>query len=390
MRPGAAAAAMPRMDLTLTEEQRQIAQAVEDLLAHESHSAAVRCAAFEGGGFDRALWRQVAALGACGVHLPQAQGGLALGVTELVLAAEAFGRRLACVPWFESVALAGTLLAEAHTAEAQTRAAAAGWLRRVASGEAVATMDIGLVADAPVRARRAGGGWVLDGRLPAVPAALAADLLLLQAAGDDGALLLALTLDAPGVQRRARPNHDATRPLAEVRLAAVAVAEGDCLASGDGVAALVERALDVAAVALAAEQVGVAHQCLDLTVAYLQQRVQFGRPLATFQGLKHRCSQMMVAVELARSAVLGAARGIDGRPDAPTRMRLAAMARCAADHAAQFCTQEAIQLHGGVGFTWDFDPQLYFKRAQAAHAWLGAPAAWRERVAAVLLDGEPA
>ncbi len=392
---GAAAAAMPTMDLTLTEEQRQIAQAVEDLLARESDSAAVRRAAFEGGGFDRALWRHVAALGACGVHLPTAHGGLGLGVTELVLAAEALGRRLACVPWFESVALAGTLLAEAHTAEApaaeaQTRAAAARWLRRVASGEAVATMDIGLVADAPVRARRAGGGWVLDGRLPAVPAALAADLLLLQAAGDDGALLLALTLDAPGVQRRARPNHDATRPLAEVRLAAVAVAEGDCLASGDGAAALVERAVDVAAVALAAEQVGVAQQCLDLTVAYLQQRVQFGRPLATFQALKHRCSQMMVAVELARSAVVGAARGIDDRVDAPTRMRLAAMARCAADHAAQFCTQEAIQLHGGVGFTWDFDPQLCFKRAQAAHAWLGTPAAWRERVAAVLLDGEPA
>jgi alkylation response protein AidB-like acyl-CoA dehydrogenase len=376
---------MPTMDLTLSEEQRQIAQAVEDLLAQESGSAAVRRAAFDGDGFDRALWRQVAALGACGVHLPEAHGGLGLGVTELVLAAEAFGRRLACIPWFESVALAGTALGEAPA-----QPAAARWLPRIASGEAVATMDIGLVADAPVRARRAAGGWLLDGRLPAVPAALAADLLLLPAAGDDGALVVAIALDAPGVQRRARPNHDATRPLAEVRLAAVAAGESDCVARGDAAQALVERVGGVGAVALAAEQVGVAQQCLDLTVAYLQQRVQFGRPLATFQALKHRCSQMMVAVELARSAVLGAARGIDDRPDAPTLLRLAAMARNAADHAAQFCTQEAIQLHGGAGFTWDFDPQLYFKRAQAARAWLGTPAAWRERVAAALLDGEPA
>ncbi len=142
----------------------------------------------------------------------------------------------------------------------------------------------------------------------------------------------------------------------------------------------------VGALALAAEQVGVAQQCLDLSVAYLQQRVQFGRALAGFQALKHRCAQMMVAVELARSAVYGAARGIDAGVDAHGLLRLAAMARCQADAAAQYCAQEAIQLHGGVGFTWDYDPQMYFKRAQAARAWLGPPSAWRERVAADWFD----
>ncbi|MEI2790157.1 MAG: acyl-CoA dehydrogenase family protein [Steroidobacteraceae bacterium] len=121
---------------------------------------------------------------------------------------------------------------------------------------------------------------------------------------------------------------------------------------------------------------------MDLTVAYLGQRVQFGKPLATFQALKHRCAQMMVAVELARSAVLG--RGARVRRPARRglrRLRLATMARSLADDAAQTCTQEAIQLHGGVGFTWEYDPHLYFKRAQAARCWLGTPGEWRERLA---------
>lgn len=376
-----AAAAMPTVDLTLSAEQRQIAQAVEDLLAREGDARAMRGAAFAAAGFDRALWRHVAELGACGVHLPPECGGLGLGVSELVLVAEALGRRLACVPWLESTVLAGTALGAAPQAPA-----AAHWLPRMASGAAIATLDIGLQDSEPVRARRSGNAWVLHGRLPAVPAALAADLLLLPAASDDGPRLWALALDAPGVLRRARATHDATRPVAEVQLATVEVAKADCVARGAAVTAVIEHVTALAAVVLAAEQVGVAQQCLDLTVAYLQQRVQFGRPLATFQALKHRSAQMMVAVELARSAVRGAARAFDAGVDNRSRPQLAAMARCQADEAAQFCTQEAIQLHGGVGFTWDYDPQLYFKRAQAARGWLGTPAVWRERVAAALLD----
>ena len=137
---------------------------------------------------------------------------------------------------------------------------------------------------------------------------------------------------------------------------------------------------------LAAEQVGVAQQCLDLSVAHLQQRVQFGRPLAGFQALKHRCAQMMVSIELARSAVLGAARDLDAGCDARRLLEHAAMARTVADDAARFCTHEAIQLHGGVGFTWEYDPQLYFKRAQAARCWFGMPPRWRAHHAALLLD----
>jgi alkylation response protein AidB-like acyl-CoA dehydrogenase len=368
------------MDLRLTEEQRQIADSVEDLLANASDSARMRRAAHECGGFDPALWQQVAELGACGVHIPEEYGGLGLGATELVLAAEAFGRRLACVPWLESVVLSGTTILNAGGASAER------WLPSIASGEQIVAFDIGLLRDGPFKVRRVAQGWQLDGVLPAVPAAMAAQWLLLPALDDGQPLLLAVALDAPGVSRRPRSNNDATRPVAEVTLQGVKVPEADCLARGAAAELALDRSRMLAAVVLASEQVGVAQQCLDLTVAYLGQRVQFGKVLATFQALKHRCAYMMVAVELARSAVLGAARQLDGGLDDRGMLRAATMARTLADDAAQYCSQEAIQLHGGVGFTWEYDPHLYFKRAQAARNWLGTPAQWRERLAAALLD----
>ncbi len=369
------------MDLRLSEEQRQIADSVEELLANASDSTRMRRAAFEGGGFDPALWQQVAELGACGLHIPEAHGGLGLGVTELVLVAEAFGRRLACVPWLESVALAGTTILSVGD-----EAVAARWLPALASGEEIFTLDIGLLEGAPPEARREDAGWRLDGVLPAVPAAMAARWLLLPAQSEQGRLLLAVALDAAGVTRRPRASHDATRPVAEVRLQGVRVPDAGCLARGAAVDRALERGRRLAAVVLASELVGMAQQCLDLTVAYLGDRVQFGKPLATFQALKHRCALMMVAVEFARSAVLGAAREFDEQPAEGRTLRLATMARCLADDAAQYCTQEAIQLHGGVGFTWEYDPHLYFKRAQAARSWLGNPAEWRARLAVALFD----
>ncbi len=370
------------MDLRLSDEQRQIAEAIEELLANASDSAHMRQAAFESGGFDPALWQQVRELGACGVHIPEELGGLGLGVTELALVAEAFGRRLACVPWLESVVVAGSTILSIGD-----EAVASRWLPSVASGEEILTVDIGLLRGAPPLAVRVvDDGWRIDGTLPAVPAAMAAQWLLLPVQGDEEQLLLAVALDSPGVGRRARANHDATRPVAEVSLQDAFVPAGDCLARGAAVEQALGSGRRLAAVALASELVGVAQQCLDLTVAYLEQRVQFGRPLATFQALKHRCATMMVKVELARSAVLGAAREQDARSTADRMLRFAAMARSLADDAAQYCAQEAIQLHGGVGFTWEYDPQLYFKRAQATRSWLGTPAEWHEDVAALLLD----
>lgn len=369
------------MDLRLSEEQRQIAESIEDLLANASDSGSMRRAAFQDDGFDPGLWAQVAELGACGLHLPEAHGGLGLGVTELVLVAEACGRRLACIPWFESVVLAGTTILATGNEAAKVR-----WLPSLATGAAIFTLDIGLLRREPVAATRADAAWRLQGRLPAVPAAMTAQRLLVPVSDGTERLLLAVATDAAGLFRRGRQNHDATRPVAEVRLEGVLVPDDDCLARGPAVDRALEASREIGTIVLASELVGLAQQCLDVTVAYLAQRVQFGRPLATFQALKHRCAQMMVAVELARSAVLGAAREFDGQADDRRRLRLATMARTLAEDAAQYCSQEAIQLHGGVGFTWEYDLHLYFKRAQAACSWLGTAAEWRERLAATLLD----
>lgn len=368
------------MDLRLTEEQRQIAQSAEQLLARMSDSARMRRVAFTGDGFDAELWAQLGELGACGLHLPEVHGGLGLGVTELALISEALGRHLACVPWFESVVLAGTTILAIGD-----EGIAARWLPALASGECLLTLDIGMLEGAPLQVRREAAGWRLDGVLPAVPAALAAHWLLLPVQAEEEPLLLAVALDAVGVSRCPRSNYDATRPVAEVRLHDVLVRGTESLGRGAAVEQALEHGRRLASVVLASEQVGVAQRCLDMTVAYLGTRVQFGKPLATFQALKHRCATMMVAVEQARSAVLGAASGFDDRPDEKRMLRLAAMACSLADDAARYCTQEAIQLHGGVGFTWEYDPHLYFKRAQAAHAWLAA-SVWRERLAVALLD----
>ena len=179
---------------------------------------------------------------------------------------------------------------------------------------------------------------------------------------------------------------DATRRLAEVRLAGVRLAPDALIAEGARVTEGLTRTAALAAIALAAEQLGGAQQCLDMTLAYISERVQFGRQIASFQAVKHRCALMMVQIEAARSAVYGAACVAASAPPTDALVMESACAKTLASEAFFFCAQEAIQLHGGVGFTWEYDPHLYFKRAQSSGAWLGAPDALRERVAAAMLD----
>ncbi|WP_232232559.1 acyl-CoA dehydrogenase family protein [Cupriavidus sp. amp6] len=174
---------------------------------------------------------------------------------------------------------------------------------------------------------------------------------------------------------------DRTRPLASLRLDGLVVPASACLARGDNAAQGMARAWWHGKLMLAAEQLGAAQQCLDLTVAYASERIQFGRAIASFQAVKHRCAQMMVLVEAARSAVYGAAQAWEAAAMSDARLEIAA-ASVAADDALRFSAQEAIQLHGGVGFTWEYDPQLYFKRAQAASQWLGGAGAALAYIAA--------
>lgn len=384
--------------MRLTSEQQQIADSAADLLGRQADSAAVR-AAIAQGGFDPGLWQQLAGLGWCGVQLPETCGGLGLGLAELCVLAEALGRHLAPVPWFETAVLAGQALAASAGATGAACGAPqlAAWLQGLAEGRCRATLSLGddgpcwTGRHAALRATATPAGWQLDGLSPPLPGAAVADLWLLTASTVQGeALLLGVPHDAAGASVQPVANHDLTRPLARVRLAGVAVPGQACLARGPAVDALLQAVQQRAAIVLAAEQVGLAQRSLDLAVAYTGERVQFGQPVARFQAVKHRCAQTLVAVALARSAVLGAAAAVDGGARGAGLLRQAAMARCLATEAARIATQELIQLQGGMGFTWASDAHLYFKRAQAGSQWLGPAGAWLDRVADAIASGDEA
>ena len=399
------------MELSLSLEQEMIRDTAREFLDARSDSAAVRRvvdAETLSARHDPELWGEVAELGWCGIALPEEAGGAGLGAPELVLLMEQMGRCLACVPYWSSVCLAAPALQWGLSqAQAQVR------LEPLALGatRAALVLPAWTAPDAagqlspealPVWAEAGEGGFVLHGRVDQVFDAVGADWLLVPARIHDGAGGLALfLLDAaalaenPHVSVQPLDTLDRTRAIASVVFDALPVDAGGCLARGQEVARGMGAALWHGTLMLAAEQLGGAQQCLDLTVAYAAERIQFGRAIASFQAVKHRCAQMMVMTEAARSAIHGAAHAWQAATAAGDEaageavMRAAcldiAAARLAADEAFAFCTQEAIQLHGGVGFTWEYDPQLYFKRAQAAASWLGGTAAALDCIAEALV-----
>ncbi|MFM0175036.1 acyl-CoA dehydrogenase family protein [Paraburkholderia sediminicola] len=385
------------MNLALSEEQIMIRDAAAGVLAERSASAAVRHAIEQCAGHDDALWRTLAGeLGWCALTVPEASGGAGLGATELVLMMEQMGRRLACVPYFGTVCLAATALAQCDTEAARER------LARIACGESCATLalplsagfDFGDARSALPYAEETAGGYRLSGTLEQVVDGASADLLLVPARIANEAQTVALFelrgADIAGLTRTPLVTLDATHPLARLDLRAVEVPRSALLARGRHAERALSRTAWFAALSLAAEQVGGAQQCLDLTLAYTAERVQFGRAIASFQAVKHRCAQMMVEIEASRSVVLGAAQAWDRAAAASVEhddtLADIAAAKAAANDAFRFCAQEAIQLHGGVGFTWEYDPQLYFKRAQAAGAMFGTTSQMLSFIAQHVMD----
>ncbi|RQS44643.1 acyl-CoA dehydrogenase family protein [Burkholderia sp. Bp8990] len=383
------------MDLALTDEQAMIRDAAADVLAERSASADVRRAIEQAAGRDDALWAALAGeLGWNALALPEAAGGMGLGAVEQTLLMEQLGRRVACVPYFSTACLAATALAGCDTP------GATGWLAKLAEGACSATLALPLELPAgagqlPVVAEEAAGGYALSGTIEQVIDGARADLLMIPARiANEGQAIGVFAIDVAtvsGLSVTPLDTLDATRPIARVVLDEARVSRDALFASGAAAAKLLERTAWFAALALAAEQLGGAQQCLDLTLDYTGQRVQFGRAIASFQAVKHRCAQMMVLIESARSAVLGAAHAWDaeagsGTPGAALRADVAA-AKAAANDAYVFCAQEAIQLHGGVGFTWEYDPHLYFKRAQASGAQFGSTPQLLEWIASQAIDG---
>jgi alkylation response protein AidB-like acyl-CoA dehydrogenase len=389
------------MDLRLSEEQTVLRETALAFLGEAFGPDRLRDAMGSPLGYDPALWQRIATeLGWPSLHLPESVGGLGLGHVDLALLLEVTGETLLCAPLFSTVALAANTLLAVGGAEAERDRLAA-----IAEGRLTATLALAERAgrwDASgveTTATRDGDGWRLEGRKCWVVDGASAELLLVVARapgsrGEAGLGVFAVAKETAGLECEAVPTMDATRRLAEIELRGVRVGPEGVVGEPEAAGPGLRRALDLAAIALAAEQLGGAQRCLDLAVAHACERRQFGRPIGSFQAIQHTCADMYVAVEAARSAVYHAAcladEGVDRSVDAaavsseraPDDLSThAALCQAWCSEVYFQCAADCIQVHGGVGFTWEYDPHLHLKRARASESWLGEPAHHRERIA---------
>ena len=347
------------MDFALTEEQKMIADTARVFFTENATSERTR-AAMAAGGLDAATWRAYCEeLGFGGLGMPEAFGGAGLGMVEFATVAEAAGAQVAAIPLLGQAMAIAAILAGGDTAQKER------WLGPIAGGEKVAVVAEAGSADF--------AGDRLTAQLEHVPHGAVADLFLVL--GAENAWIVETA--AAGVTITAHTSMDQTRPLAGVRIeASTAVPLADAAAA----AAAARR---IGWICLAAEGLGAAQACLDRTVAYARERVQFGRPIGSFQAYKHRLADMMIEIEQARSALYWAACAVDEGTDDPDLALHAAKSFCA--DTCFRCAADMIQLHGGIGFTWEHDAHLFFKRARSIQTLLGTGAWHREEAAKMIL-----
>jgi alkylation response protein AidB-like acyl-CoA dehydrogenase len=372
----------PQISFEVTEEQQLLRATVRDLLSGGAGSARVREVMMGDDGLDEALWTELAGLGLVGLTIPEEHGGAGAGFVEVAVVAEELGRRLAPVPFLSSAVLGTTALL--HGASDEQRAA---HLPGVAVGEtrlALAHLDERgrLTADPGVRAVRDGDDWLLEGTAGYVVDGRTAHLVVTAAVTDDGLQLFLVPGDADGLDRSDVEVLDLTRPMATLTYAGVRVGEADRLTGDDPIIALHE-ALSAGVVAIACEQVGGASAVLESTTAYARDRVQFGRAIGSFQAVKHRLAEVLVQVESARSAAAHAARVV-AAGDLQERAIAAPLAASYCAEVYERAAGDSIQLFGGIGFTWEHDAHLYFKRAKATKLLLGDPKHHRALLAQTL------
>ncbi|MEZ5205295.1 MAG: acyl-CoA dehydrogenase family protein [Acidimicrobiales bacterium] len=366
------------MNFAFNEEQEELRKTVRQFLEAKSPESAVREQMDTEAGFDAAVWSQMGEqMGLQGLIVPEEFGGSGYGYIELIVVLEEMGRALLCAPFFSTVVLAANTLI--HSGDDAAKAA---HLPGIASGETIATVafteengrwdEAGITATATAD----GDAWKLTGTKMYVLDGHTANLLIVAARTDAGVSLFAVDGDAPGVTRTALATMDQTRKQAKVELAD---APGTLIGvDGEGWATL-ERVLDLAAVGLAAEQVGGAQACLDMAVQYAKDRVQFGRPIGSFQAIKHKCADMLLEVESAKSAAYYAGWAASELNDELPSVASLAKAYCS--EAYFHATAENIQIHGGIGFTWEHPAHLYFKRAKSSELLFGDPTYHRELLA---------
>jgi alkylation response protein AidB-like acyl-CoA dehydrogenase len=359
-------------DVTFTSEHAALSETVREFCAKKSPEEVVRSLMERGEGADRAMWDQMATqIGMQALILPETYGGLGAGLLELVLVLEELGAALACPSFLPTAIATQTLLT------AGDEAAQAAWLPGIADGTTFATVAVvpDLAAPQTVDARPAADGWVLDGVVEAVADGLGADLIIVAADAPGGLAFFALEGRTPGLRRVAVRSTDLTRPMARLELAAVPAAP----LGGEGPAELLPLVVDLAGLLVSAEQIGGARRCADMAADYARTRYQFGRAIGDFQAVAHKCVDMLLAVESARAAVYHAASLASA--GALAEFALAApLAKSACTEASLAVAADNIQVHGGIGFTWEHPAHLYLRRALADGTYMGDARLHRELV----------
>jgi alkylation response protein AidB-like acyl-CoA dehydrogenase len=378
------------------DERRELAQSVRSVCERLSPEERVRAVAYGEGaagsageqpGFDTALWDVLCnQVGVAGIALPERLGGAGYGASALGVVAHELGRALAPVPFVSSAVLATGLLLDftEHDPDAEKRFTELVEGRRTAA--AALTGDGGLWRRSAVAliASHTGEDWHLDGTVHHVLGGTAADDLVVVATADDGEpAVFLLDPTADGVVTEAERVLDGTRPMATVTLSAAPAAR---LSGAGPIDALIERNVDVALAVLSAEQVGACERVLEIATAYARTREQFGRPIGSFQAIKHKCADMLVDLEWARSASQAALQAVDDSEDANVAAQSnwrASMAKAVCSEALRDAVSTNVQIHGGIGFTWEDPAHLYFRRARTDEVVLGAPAQHWDRLASL-------
>jgi alkylation response protein AidB-like acyl-CoA dehydrogenase len=374
------------LDFGFSEEQEMLRQSARSLLERECPSAHVRQMMDDERGYSPELWRKMAGLGWLGLVLPEEHGGAGLNYVDLVVVAEEMGRVLLPSPFIWTLMFAEAI-SRAGSDEQKRR-----FLPAIARGELAATPahleakgsweESGIT----MVARKSGAGFVLEGDKLFVNDAHVADFFLVAARTGGkrggGVTLFAIDAKRPGIGVTPLKTMDQTRRLGAVAMRGVKASPADVVGEVNNGWPVLEAAIDRAKVTLAAEMMGGAQKVLETTVEYTKVREQFGRPIGSFQAVQHKCANMMVDVEGAKSAVYYAAWAVSN--EAADARTAAAVAKAAASDAYRRTAADGIQVHGGIGFTWEHDMHLYFKRAKSSEFTFGDANFNREIVAQLI------
>jgi len=376
------------MDFGFSEEQELLRKSAADFLAKECPMSYVRQMMEDDRGYSDELWNKMAELGWTGLIYPEEYGGAGLSIVDLVVVLEEMGKASVPGPFFSSTCLGGLAILEAGN-DAQKQK----YLPDIAAGKTKATLAF-LEENARwdekgvnIKARKGKKNYSLSGVKLFVPDAHTADVIVCAVRTADGLSLFVVDRQQAGVNTRLLKTMDQTRKLCEVTFDKVQVTPDAVLGAAGQASGPLRRIIDRSKVALCAEMCGGAQKVLDMTVEYAKIREQFGRPIGSFQAIQHKCANMLVQVESAKSATYYAAWAVSNNiPEAPLA---AVMAKAYCSDAFRQVTAEGIQVHGGIGFTWEHDMHIYFKRAKGSEVTFG-DATWnRELVAQYTLDVPP-